>query len=93
MNFSSNAKFVLSKSLNSMYFCQSRQFLEMDDLNIVFNCKTSKNASPSGIIISGKSKTRCGGFKSIRKKYVEELEQNTGKKRLTVLWKAASLNL
>lgn len=72
--------------LSLLILCISvnRQFLEMDDLNIVFNCKTRKNASHSVIIILGKSKTRSGGFKCIRKKDVEELEQNTGKKRLTV---------
>lgn len=91
--FSSNAKFGLSKPLNTMYFCQPRQFLEMDDLNIVFNCKTRKNDSLSVIILLGKSKTRSGGFKCIRKKDVEELEQNEGKKRLTVHWKAALLDL
>lgn len=58
----------------------------MDDLNIVGNCKTRKNVTPGAIILLGKSKTRSGGFKRIRRKNVKELEQNRGKNRVD-LWK------
>lgn len=45
----------------------------MDDLNIVGNCKTRKNVTPGAIILLGKSKTRSGGFKRIRRKKCERI--------------------
>lgn len=45
----------------------------MDDLNIVCNCETRKNVTPGVIILLGKSKTRSGGFRRIRRKKHERI--------------------